>query len=243
METAPTGVVHPSPPEGHLRKGWTRCKAWVAPLFTPRVRGLGVPIAITVLLALAPIILLYQQNRLVALQEQIAEGQTQLMELQTLAATSDLSRRLFEDITGVVYLIARVEAARTLYKEVRNTSISVKGRTNAPKSLFFDERAQAKNYFLDLCGNSFSAGRLRPVDWGTSQCEATNPFSLLDKIRVSDFESDPYGKTLIAWMYYLKNIADSEHFTLLGATGVDATGDPKEDSVSDIKGNTGARGV
>jgi hypothetical protein len=35
-------------------------------------------------------------------------------------------------------------------------------------------------------------------------------------------------------MYYMKNIADSEHFTLLGATGFNVTGDPKEDFVPDI---------
>jgi hypothetical protein len=126
----------------------TRCgtniKSFFETIFRP---GLGVPIIVTVLLALAPVILLYQQNQLVALQEKIVESQTGLMQLQTLTLTKDFSRKLFDDIAGVVYLTARVEAATKLYKAVRDTSVSVKSRDNAPKALIFDERVDAKIFF------------------------------------------------------------------------------------------------
>jgi hypothetical protein len=130
-----------------IARGWTWLWSSLATLFTVKVGGLGVPIAVTVLLALAPIIILYQQNRLVSLQEQITESQTELMQLQTLAETSNLSRALFQDLTDVVNLIARVEAARKVYKEVRDTTVSVKSRINAPKSLFFDDEPKPKTIF------------------------------------------------------------------------------------------------
>jgi hypothetical protein len=218
---------------------FAKLMAFSASIFTVKVRGLGVPIAITVLLALAPIILLYQQNQLVGLQQQITQRQTALMRLQTVADTNSLSREVYKDVRGIAYLIARLNAAKDLYKQMRDqmgeNSVRVRGRTNPPNPLSFDETADVKDFFMDLCGTQFSA-RLRPAspEGGTSQCRATNPYSLLQKIRTPDFENDPYGKTMLAWLYYMKKFGDSEHYRLLGAAGLNATGNLKEDFVSDI---------
>jgi len=55
----------------HLR---ARAARLLRILFTIRSRGFGVPIAVSLLLAAAPIVLLFQQNRLISIQGEISES-------------------------------------------------------------------------------------------------------------------------------------------------------------------------
>jgi hypothetical protein len=179
-------------------------------LFTVRSRGFGVPIVVSLLLAMAPIILLFQQNKLIAIQGQITNNQTKLMELQTLAARSEQSRQLYSDSQQLVEIISRMTAALSVYEKARNLTFRVHGRakgdgatTDPPR---FDQTVIARDYDLDLCGPNFPQS-LRSLQWLEEECKSVEPNGLIEKLRSFDFENDTYGKTIVSLLYYLENIS------------------------------------
>src|SRR5262249_47789569 len=143
-----------------------------------RSRGFGVPIAVSLLLAIAPIILLFQQNRLIAIQGNIAANQTKLMELQTLAARSDQSRQLYSQYQEIIDTVARLKAALSVYDQARNLRFKVKGRAPVDNLKLqpprFDQSVTVRDYDLDLCGNGFPQS-LRHPGWLESSCRDTEP--------------------------------------------------------------------
>jgi hypothetical protein len=195
------------------------------------------PIAVSLLLAIAPIILLYQQNRLIAIQGKIADSQTKLIQLQTLAARSDQSRQLYSDYQSVINIVSRLESALSLYEKAGHLTVRVDGRatqknaaTEAPQ---FDQTLKARDYDLDLCGPTFPAS-LRPTNWLETECDDTNPYEVISLIKTFDFERNTYSRTVISLIYYLQAISVLHRDTLNTPESLEEGHDKNETFLPDL---------
>jgi len=215
--------VSPQPtPESPTGSARDTLRQIFAVFFTIKSSGFGVPIAVSLLLSIAPIILLYQQNTLIALQGRVVDNQTQLMRLQTLAAQSEQARQLYLDITAIIKVVAQLEAAGRVYEKVRTLQVKVAGREQQVGGVTppeFDQTVVAKDYTLDLCGPTFPSS-LRPEGWRESKCKTTDPVSVLMKLHSFEFESDIYGKTVLALISYLEEISLLDRDALNGPPGL-----------------------
>jgi hypothetical protein len=169
-----------------------------------------------------PIILLYQQNTLIALQGEITKLQTDFMRIQTVAESDSTSHALYQETSKVVNTLAKVDAAKDLYKSEADASVMVTGRgvVGAPK---IGLQVTAVDYSLDLCGPRSTVEQLRPrPQWTQEECQDANPYELLSSIGTYEFEKAPNGPTILSWIYYVQDISKKHHDLFNGAsTSVD----------------------